>query len=217
MESREAMARQRSKKSTESNVFKALAHPLRMNLLAILSERRASPTELADELGEPLGNVAYHVKMLEQLDCIELVGTTPRRGAVEHFYRATVRPFLTEEEWATLPESSRRSISSTRLREIWSDAAAAVESNTFDSRTDRHLSWTNLVLDDKGWRDLTDLLAETLDRALALQSEVAARLDGDSAESTVNAKLVLMHYEAAPPPEKRPPARGGRRKRTRAS
>jgi hypothetical protein len=211
------MARQRSKKSSESNVFKALAHPLRMNLLAILSERRASPTELADELGEPLGNVAYHVKMLEQLDCIELVGTTPRRGAVEHFYRATVRPFLSESEWSRLPESSRRSISATRLREIWSDAAAAVESNTFDSRTDRHLSWTNLTLDEQGWRDLADLLSETLDRALKLQSEVNARLDGDAAEGAVNAKLVLMGYEAAPPSAAKPPAGrgGGRRKRAK--
>jgi DNA-binding transcriptional ArsR family regulator len=213
------MARQRSKKSSESNVFKALAHPLRMNLLAILSERRASPTELADELGEPLGNVAYHVKMLEQLNCIELVGTTPRRGAVEHFYRATVRPFLSESEWSKLPESSRRSISATRLREIWSDAAAAVESNTFDSRTDRHLSWTNLTLDEKGWRDLADLLSNTLDRALKLQSEVSKRLDRDGAEGAVTAKLVLMGYEAAPPTTaaaKRPAPRGGaRRKRAK--
>jgi DNA-binding transcriptional ArsR family regulator len=207
------MARQRSKKSSESNVFKALAHPLRMNLLAILSERRASPTELADELNEPLGNVAYHVKMLEQLNCIELVGTTPRRGAVEHFYRATVRPFLSEAEWSRLPESSRRSISATRLREIWSDAAAAVENNTFDSRTDRHLSWTNLTLDEQGWRDLADLLSDTLDRALELQSEVAARMEGDAAEGAVNAKLVLMGYEAAPPQSaaKRTASRGGAR------
>jgi DNA-binding transcriptional ArsR family regulator len=210
------MAQRRSRKSTESNVFKALAHPLRMNLLAILSERRASPTELADELGEPLGNVAYHVKMLEQLDCIELVGTTPRRGAVEHFYRATVRPFLSESEWSQLPESSRRSISATRLREIWSDAAAAVESNTFDNRTDRHLSWTNLALDEQGWRDLADLLAETLDRALKLQSEVAARMDGDAAEGPVNAKLVLMGYEAAPPTAAKPPASRGRGRPKRA-
>ena len=210
------MARQRTKKSSESNVFKALAHPLRMNLLAILSERRASPTELADELGEPLGNVASHVKMLEQLNCIELVGTTPRRGAVEHFYRATVRPFLSESEWSRLPESSRRSISATRLREIWSDAAAAVESNTFDSRTDRHLSWTNLTLDEKGWRDLADLLAETLDRALKLQTEVAGRLDGDAAEGAVSAKLVLMGYEAAPQAAAKPAASRGGSRRKRA-
>jgi DNA-binding transcriptional ArsR family regulator len=181
------------------NVFKALSHPLRMKLLAVLSEREASPTELASEFGEPLGNVAYHMKILESLDCIELVRTTPRRGALEHHYRASVRAFLTEEQWSCLPAASRHAISADRLSEIWSNAASAVKAGTFDSRTDRHLSWTNLVLDEQGWRDLSALLAETLDRALELQAEVAARLEQQGeGQATVNAKVVLMQYEAAP-------------------
>ena len=206
------MARTKTKKSSESKVFKALSHPLRMKLLAILSEREASPTELATELGEPLGNVAYHVKTLAELDCIELVRTTPRRGAVEHHYRATIRAFLTESQWERLPETSRRSISASRLSEIWSDAAAAIKSDTFDSRTDRHLSWTNLVLDEQGWEDLSAILAETLDRALELQAEVAGRLGNDGIENTLSAKLVMMHYEAAPPERKQPSGRGSKRK-----
>jgi DNA-binding transcriptional ArsR family regulator len=56
--------------------------------LAILTEREASPSELAEELGEPLGNVSYHVRLLHELGLIDLVGTTPRRGAIEHHYRA---------------------------------------------------------------------------------------------------------------------------------
>jgi DNA-binding transcriptional ArsR family regulator len=208
------MARTKTKKSSESKVFKALSHPLRMKLLAILSEREASPTELATELGEPLGNVAYHVKTLAELDCIELVRTTPRRGAVEHHYRATVRAFLTESQWERLPETSRRSISASRLSEIWTDAAAAIKSDTFDSRTDRHLSWTNLVLDEQGWEELSEMLSDTLDRALALQAEVAGRLANDGTEKALSAKLVMMHYEAAPPGEKRAAGRAakGRRK-----
>ena len=207
------MARTKTKKSSESKVFKALSHPLRMKLLAILSEREASPTELATELGEPLGNVAYHVKTLAELDCIELVRTTPRRGAVEHHYRATIRAFLTESQWERLPDTSRRSISASRLSEIWADAAAAIKSDTFDSRTDRHLSWTNLVLDEQGWSDLSAILAETLDRALQLQAEVAGRLSNDGIENSLSAKLVMMHYEAAPPEPKPAAGRGSKRKR----
>ena len=74
--------------SSEPHVVKALAHPLRVRALAILTEREASPSELADELDEPLGNVSYHVRLLHDLGLIELVGTTPRRGAIEHHYRA---------------------------------------------------------------------------------------------------------------------------------
>ena len=74
--------------SSESHAVKALAHPLRVRALAILTEREASPSELAEELGEPLGNVSYHVRLLHELELIELVKTTPRRGAIEHHYRA---------------------------------------------------------------------------------------------------------------------------------
>jgi len=49
----------------DQRLIKALGHPLRMSVLAILNARVASPSELAKELGEPLGNVAYHVKILE--------------------------------------------------------------------------------------------------------------------------------------------------------
>jgi hypothetical protein len=37
-----------------------------------------------------LGNVAYHIKILEENGAIELVRTEPVRGALEHFYRASV-------------------------------------------------------------------------------------------------------------------------------
>lgn len=69
--------------------MKALSHPLRARLLDLLDQRTASPSQLADELGEPLPNVSYHVRRLLDLGCIELAGTEPRRGATEHYYRAT--------------------------------------------------------------------------------------------------------------------------------
>jgi predicted transcriptional regulator len=57
-----------------------------------LDAGEASPKELAGQLGEKLGNVSYHVRILARLGLIELVRETPRRGAVEHHYRATPRP-----------------------------------------------------------------------------------------------------------------------------
>jgi DNA-binding transcriptional ArsR family regulator len=84
------------RKSTEARLdprlIKVLGHPVRVRALEALSSRVASPSELARELGEPLGNVAYHVKILEENDAIELVSTAPVRGAVEHFYGATFDP-----------------------------------------------------------------------------------------------------------------------------
>src|SRR3954451_15008353 len=80
--------------TSEARVAKALAHPLRARILQRLGERVASPADLAAELGAPLGVVSYHVRMLSNYDCVELVRTEPRRGALQHFYRATARSSL---------------------------------------------------------------------------------------------------------------------------
>src|SRR3954471_2524069 len=112
-----AEARRTSKDQHEldSNIVKALSHPLRMRILTRLNEGVASPNEMAKEFGESLPLVSYHVRILRELQCIELVKTTPRRGAIEHHYRALTRAFLDEADWAQMPQSARRQISSAGL------------------------------------------------------------------------------------------------------
>lgn len=87
---------------------KAMSHPLRATLLPMVRDQERSPTELADELGVDLNKLAYHVRQLERLGCIELVRTRPRRGATEHFYRATSQSLLVGS--AHPPDDGRRVI-----------------------------------------------------------------------------------------------------------
>ncbi len=85
----------------EERLYKALSHPLRQKILIKLNERASSPSDLAVELNEKIGNVAYHVRTLLDLETIELVKTEQVRGTLEHFYRATARPFVDDAHWAT--------------------------------------------------------------------------------------------------------------------
>jgi DNA-binding transcriptional ArsR family regulator len=186
----------------DQRVVKALAHPLRSRLLAILNERVASPNELAGELGESLGVVAYHVRILADIKAVELVDTAQRRGATEHYYRATMRPFFVGRDWTRLPESLRRSISDSTLALIFEDVSKAVENGAFDSRPDRHLSRAPLVLDEEGWQEIADMLAHLLHRSLEIQAESADRLAKEGAEGFAT-KLELMHFPAVPVEAKR--------------
>src|SRR3954447_16046786 len=160
----------------EQRLAKALSRPVRMRVLTLLNQKVASPSELAEEIDEPLGNVSYHVRMLLDLGLVELVGTTPRRGAVEHHYRATERAWLGKRTWGKLPSSLRGGLSGAVLTQAWEDTLAAVEAATFDSRTSRHLSRTPMVLDSEGWDELAELLDQTLERAIAIQTAAAERL-----------------------------------------
>ena len=172
---------------------KALAHPLRVRILTSLHKGISSPNQLAQELGEPLGNVSYHVKTLLEFDCVELVKTEPRRGAVEHFYRATERAFFSDSDWEKIPASARKGISGAVLEMIGQDSTAALVAGTIDARSDSHVSRTPLVLDEKGWTDLNALLGETLERAIEIQEESASRLGKDKGIET---KLAILHFES---------------------
>jgi DNA-binding transcriptional ArsR family regulator len=185
--------------TADQRLIKALSHPLRYRILQALNHRVASPSELAKELGEPLGNVAYHVKILAENDAIEQVRTAPVRGAVEHFYRATIRPWFDEDQWARLPISVRRRMSGEVFQDIWDDVVAAVERDGFDDPK-THLSRTWLDLDDQAYAELEDLLATVLDRALELHAESAPRLAKLSAEERhLHATaLMMMHFHRAP-------------------
>src|SRR3954468_22165856 len=118
--------------TAEARIAKALAHPLRARILQRLGERVASPAELAAELGAPLGVVSYHVRMLRDYDCVELVRTEPRRGALQHFYRATARPTLEDDQWRTLPAGLRQELSGEMLQELVDDLAAAADAGQLE-------------------------------------------------------------------------------------
>ncbi|MFL5899217.1 MAG: ArsR/SmtB family transcription factor [Solirubrobacterales bacterium] len=177
---------------------KALAHPLRVRILSSLHKGISSPNQLAQELNEPLGNVSYHVKTLLEYECVELVKTEPRRGAVEHFYRATDRAFLSDSDWAKIPASARKGISGSILESIGQSATEAMAEGTIESRKDSHLSDTPLQLDRQGWKDLNKVLAGAVDKAASIQKEATKRMGKDQSEA-IQTKLAIMHFEVPAP------------------
>jgi DNA-binding transcriptional ArsR family regulator len=176
---------------TQTQIAKALSHPLRVKLLNLLNEGVASPKALAEQVDESLSLVSYHIRILRELDCIELVETAPRRGALEHFYRPLTRAHLTTG-WDELPRSVRTSISATTLDELFSTASAALEQGTFDGRSERHLSVLELELDEAGWDEVNEMLEKVRQRATELQE--ARRSDRGEG---VRSQLALAHFERA--------------------
>jgi DNA-binding transcriptional ArsR family regulator len=57
-------------------------------VLTMCEQETCSPKQIADALDAPLGQVSYHVRKLADAGLLELVAAEPRRGALEHFYRA---------------------------------------------------------------------------------------------------------------------------------
>src|ERR1700750_352955 len=146
--------------TSEARIAKALAHPLRARILQRLGERVLSPGDLAVELNAPLGVLSPHVRMLRDYDCVELVRTEPRRGALQHFSPATARPTLDEDQWKTLPSSLRKELSGETLGAIVDDMRAAAEAGTLDD-PEVVVQRVPLELDERAFKKLNKLLAKT--------------------------------------------------------
>jgi DNA-binding transcriptional ArsR family regulator len=67
----------------------ALAHPVRLEILMKAESEPVSASAMAVALGEPLGTVAYHFRVLHTAGLIELVAEERRRGSIESFYETT--------------------------------------------------------------------------------------------------------------------------------
>src|SRR5262245_16644742 len=175
---------------------KAMSHPLRVRILAMLDERKASPNQLAGWLGASLGTVAYHVRTLEHLGLIELVDETRVRGAVEHHYRSRERPVVTADGWAQAPPIAKQAAVGSSLDVIADYARASAAAGGFD-RQDAQLRRALLRLDAKGFTQLSKACDKLLEQAEKIEASAAERIAKDPhADDIVEAGLGLMLFDA---------------------
>lgn len=186
----------------DQDLVSALSHPLRVHIIDALVEAPASPSDLAREVGLSVNYVAYHVKELEKLGYVELVKTEPRRGTVEHYYRAKRRFMLDDSEWEQLPAPIKSSFSAGVFSGIIDDVKEALAAETFGSRNS-HMSRTRLRVDERGWDELMKVLEETLNRVLELQAECAERLEDDG-EGAISVAVSITGFETPPRPRPDP-------------
>jgi DNA-binding transcriptional ArsR family regulator len=181
----------------DARYVKAMSHPLRVRILALLDERTASPVELAGWLDATLGTVAYHVRTLERMGLIELVRETRVRGAVEHHYRSKERPRVSDEAWSHAPPIAKQVAVSSSLQTIDAYARAASAAGGFD-HGNSHLTRTALRLDARGWNDLSRALLRLLTQVDRIEEAAAERMERNPHDGeTRNVALVMMLFEAA--------------------
>jgi DNA-binding transcriptional ArsR family regulator len=176
---------------------KAISHPLRVRILAMLQERTASPSQLSQWLGATLGTTAYHVRALHKLGLIELADETRVRGAIEHHYRAGKRPMVSEEAWAQAPPIAKQAAIGSSLQMVDEYARTSAAAGGFD-RAEAHMSRTAIEIDAKGWQQLNQAALKFVQQVEKIEQASKERQDRNPhAEPTGLAAVVLMAFEAA--------------------
>jgi DNA-binding transcriptional ArsR family regulator len=177
------------------NLARLLRHPLREVVLLKYTEGVTSPSAIAAALGEPLNVVSYHTRVLLDGGVLELVRTEPRRGAREHFYRATLPGLIEDADWGRLPVVLRRVLVRHMIEAAVRDAADAVPAGGMDGAT-THMSRNYFNLDRQGRGELASLLRETFERA----TEIAQASRRRGADNLTAHELVIMSFIPASRP-----------------
>ncbi len=179
---------------TKPQLLSVLRHQTRVHCLGVLTDRTASPKELAAELNCPVRQVRYHLGKLEELGMIELA-RTDRRAAdgrvVEHYYRATQRAWFDRETWEQVSGPKAGATAAT-MGLINEDIAKAITAGTFDGKSN-HISRTPLLLDPESYEELVTYLTDVLEHIFEIKGRAANRIDKNT--KTVLTMVHLIQFD----------------------
>lgn len=173
---------------------------LRLKIVTELYLREMSPKQFHQEFGG--GSIVRVTRNFEKLAeagwLLYIRSEGPggdRRGGVEHFYRATEPAFCDQETWAMLPYSIRVSFSWNAFKQISLRLREAMEASTFDARPDRHLTDTQILLDQTGWGRVIDAVSAEFASQFEEQEDARRRV-AHSGEELIRASSVLVAFES---------------------
>jgi DNA-binding transcriptional ArsR family regulator len=184
----------------DPRLMKGLDHVLRQHILLAAVQSEVSPVELSKALGEDLSQVSYHVTVLRD-HCggmIEETRREPRRGAVEHFYRASAKTLLPAKTWRRLKKGLRAVVGAGQANDLFSDLAEALEAGKLQGPHD-HIARTPLVLDAEGAHNVKAIAERATKEVEDEQRKAAKRMakaNGDGGKAT-GYTFALLAFEAA--------------------
>lgn len=180
-------------------VAKVFVEPLRLKIVMELNIREMSPKQFFQEFGGgSITRVSRHFDVLAEFGWIQLVRTESggrRRGAIEHFYRATQPAVFDNETWSPLPESMKAMISAGIFEEFGERVKKAIEAGTIDARDDRHFSWAPLLVDQQGWDNILARVDGLFHFLFEEQREANLRM-AESGEEPIPMTVALASFES---------------------
>jgi hypothetical protein len=156
-----------------------IGHPMRLAIIAAMNspQREWSSNGLAEEWGEPVGNVAYHMRELRDFGWVEVKRTEQKRGATEKFYGPTARTMAwSEDEWPDLPDPAKRHLSAFALRLGVEALGASINSGAFETRDDSVLAQDTAMLDEQGAREAMAIVKQAVEALMKTEERARVRL-----------------------------------------
>ena len=186
----------------DGDMARAMAHPLRVQILGVLNKRVMSASAFAKTDDEKLQNTSYHFRILKERGLIEEVGSRQVRGSTEQFYRAVKRVLFDGKAWDELPHSVKAQVSGRILGDFLEAVAAAMEGETFDSSDERMAVWLQQRLDEQGWEEAVAAERELVHKMEAIYKGSRLRLsEAGEPDGGMLGTYGVFLFESPPPDE----------------
>lgn len=180
-------------------VAKVFADPLNLKIVAELNMREMSPTQFLDEFGgASISGIDRRFKLLAEMGWLKMVGEKTggrRRGATEHFYRATGPAIFDNRSWSEVPDAIRATFSWRIFEQLAEQVREAMTAGTFDARPDRHHTWSLLLLDQLGWEQVIAAVDALFESLFEEQADAKIRI-AKSGEKPILATVALAAFES---------------------
>lgn len=180
----------------------AMNHPVRLDCFSILLGRKASATEIAAELDEPIRTVCYHLDELHRsgvIRCVETRRGGDRRGGSEFFYTAVICAEVEDAEWMALPQTARREIAGRAFRAIVGLGLSSLRCEEMETDPLLRLVWMEIPVDAKGDDEIADFLKETNERAKSLKERIKGRVEEKGRKENAVRVISLLGFRRSDP------------------
>ncbi|MET9831484.1 helix-turn-helix domain-containing protein [Streptomyces sp. NPDC006385] len=190
--------KERDRRIKDLGTLKALAHPLRMNLLRALTIRRvATASQLAEQVDEAVSLVSYHLRKLAEHGLIEEAEAQSADGRERWWQPASDGVSIRDEDFRDAPEKAAAHTAASRL---FADQRADMYRRWLDERSHWAPDWNRVASSTESNMRLTaDELAELNQELLALlrRYDEHGRAAADAGD-TEGRESVAVHTYAFP-------------------
>jgi DNA-binding transcriptional ArsR family regulator len=178
------------------------SNEVNLKIITELSLRQMSASQFVEEVGGgEVPEISRRFRVLAQQGWIVKVEEKTggrRRGGVESFYRATKPAIFDTRSWSKVPNRVRMTYSWRIFEQLAEQVREAVDADTFDSRVDRHHTWTPFVLDRVGWSQVIAAVDAAFYAVLEEQRRAKQRLDRRQGNPVI-ATVYLAAFESPAP------------------
>lgn len=176
------------------------ASPLQLKIVTELYLREMSPKQFHAEFGGgSISRIDKTFKKLADHGWLRYIHSKgpggSRRGAIEHFYRATALAIIDDETWALVPYSMRVAISWMTFKQFAERVKVALKAKTLTARAGTHLGWLTINLDQVGWDRIVAAINEVFESIFEEQGDAKIRIS-HTGERPMLATVGLAAFES---------------------